>query len=368
MTRPRVVVLRGHSANPWELRPWELLADRYDVVVAVTRSNRYRLEGLGLPAVRARALRDRLPPGRVGDLAALAAGDRYLGLEDTLRGAAVVHTAELGVWWAGQPAALKERLGFRLVSTVWETIPFRDTYRRFRGRADRRRALEAVDLFLPATERARRCLLVEGAPADRIAVTPPGVAVERFALPADPAASHLVVSPGRLVWEKGHFDVLRALTQLPPEARVLLVGSGPERERLLRYAADLGVADRVEIRAVPYAEMPEVFASASAVVLASLPIPMWEEQFGMVLAEAMAAGVPIVASSSGAIPEVLDGSGAALFAPGDWIELARLLAAGALAGPPGARVAYPAELVRRYSAEAAAERLDAAYRRVLAPD
>jgi glycosyltransferase involved in cell wall biosynthesis len=101
-------------------------------------------------------------------------------------------------------------------------------------------------------------------------------------------------------------------------------------------------------------------------VLASLPVPLWEEQFGMVLAEAMAAGAPIVASASGAIPEVLEGSGAQLFRPGDWLGLARLLASGPLAGPPGARATYPEELVRRYSTAAAAERLAAAYDRVLA--
>ena len=101
---------------------------------------------------------------------------------------------------------------------------------------------------------------------------------------------HLVVSPGRLVWEKGHYDVIRALARCGGDARLLIVGSGPERSRLLRYAADLGLADRVEIRSVPYDEMPSVFARASCVVLASLPTPTWEEQFGLVLAEALAAG------------------------------------------------------------------------------
>lgn len=360
-----MVLLRGHSANPWELRPWELLAERYDVTVAVTGSNRYRLDGLALPVLRVGAVRDRLPWGRAGDLAALAVGDRYLGLEEALRGADVVHTAELGVWWAGQPAALKARLGFRLVSTVWETIPFCETYRRFRGRADRQRALAGVDLFLAATERARRCLHVEGVDDPRIEVAPPGIDAARFALPRRPAGSHVIVSPGRLVWEKGHYDVLRALTLLPAGASALLVGAGPERDRLLRYAAELGVGARVAIGAVPYEEMPAVFAQASAVVLASLPLPMWEEQFGMVLAEAMAAGVPIVASTSGAIPEVLAGSGASLCAPGDWPALARALAEGPLAAAPGVRRVYPPSLVHRYSTEAAAQRLDAAYRRVL---
>jgi glycosyltransferase involved in cell wall biosynthesis len=83
----------------------------------------------------------------------------------------------------------------------------------------------------------------------------------------------------------------------------------------------------------------------------------------MVLAEAMAAGAPILASSSGAIPEVL-GPQAQLFAPGDWPQLARLLEAGPLARPPGERVQHDPQLVHRYSLEAAADRLRAAYARV----
>ena len=144
----------------------------------------------------------------------------------------------------------------------------------------------------------------------------------------------------------------------------LLVGAGPERANLERYAAELGVGGRVDIESVPYREMPAVLARASCVVLASLPIRLWEEQFGMVLAEALAAGAPIVASSSGAIPEVLDG-GAPLFTPGDWPALAELLREGPLSRPPGTRVEHDPALVERYSTRAAAERLAAVYERVL---
>lgn len=362
MSGPRVLLLRGHNANPWDLRPWELLRDDFDVAVLVTGANRFDLEDLALERVAAASIRERLPRGRLGDLAARIPGDRYLALEEGLAGADVVHAAELGVWFSGQPARLKARLGYKLVLTVWETIPFRETFRAFRGRADRRDALAAADLYLAATARARRCLELEGAPADRIEVSYPGVDVARFAAAGRAAPrEHLVVSPGRLVWEKGHYDLLRAVAALPAPPRVLLVGAGPERARLLRYARDLGLGGHVEIRSVPYAEMPAVFAQASCVVLGSLSIPLWEEQFGMVLAEAMAAGAPVLASTSGAIPEVLAGQ-ARLFAPGDWPELARLLAEGPLARPPGERVEYD---VSRYTLEAAAARLRDAYRRVL---
>jgi glycosyltransferase involved in cell wall biosynthesis len=357
MSRPRVILLRGHSANPWDLRPWELLLDRFDVQVLATGSNAFDLSGLKLPVRHIAALRDRLPRGRAGDLGALALGDRYLGLADELRGADVVHAAEIGVPYSHGPAVLKDELGFKLVLTVWETIPFGDAYRRFRGRKQRRETLPRVDLFLAATARAKQALVMEGAPAERVEVAAPGIDTTRFRV-TDPPAEHLVLSAGRLVWEKGHQDLLRALTLLPG-VRALIVGAGPEEQRLQAHAADLGVADRVQWRtSVTYEEMPDVFASASCFVLASLSTPMWEEQFGMVLAEAAAAGLPIVAAQSGAIPEVLRGSGT-LFPPGDWQSLAAALAE-IVAAPPRRR-----RTDAIYSVEAAAERYARAYERVL---
>jgi glycosyltransferase involved in cell wall biosynthesis len=84
-----------------------------------------------------------------------------------------------------------------------------------------------------------------------------------------------------------------------------------------------------------------------------------------VLAEAMAAGLAILTTTSGAIPEVVAGAPVGLVAPGDWMGIAHGLAAGALARAPGARVAYPAEVLERYSNAAAAGRLSAAYEQVL---
>jgi glycosyltransferase involved in cell wall biosynthesis len=233
-------------------------------------------------------------------------------------------------------------------------------------------------------------LLLEGAPAERIRVCYPGVDVERFetaARPEPPPHEHVIISPGRLVWEKGHQDVIRAVAALrtglvePPPgvvARLLLIGSGPEEPRLREHAEELGVGDLVEIRSVPYGDMPALYGSASCMVLASLsaaacsrylgdlPRCFWEEQFGMVLAEAMAAGLPILASASGAIPEVA-GEAAVYFTPGDWRELAQRLADVPLARPPAHRVEHDPELTRRYSTAAAADRLASLYDELLEP-
>src|SRR5437764_14516836 len=96
--RPKVVLLRGHNVNPWDLRPWELLADRFDVVCLLTGANEFDASGLQVPVVRVRALRDRLPPGRLGRALAYAVGDRYEDLERLLMGADIVHAAELHTW------------------------------------------------------------------------------------------------------------------------------------------------------------------------------------------------------------------------------------------------------------------------------
>ena len=357
----RVVVLRGTAVNPWDLRPFEDLGPGYHVRVLEPLNNAYDAASLRLRREPIRTVGARLPA-----LATRAVGERYLGLEDALRGADIVHAAELGYWFSAQAARLRERLGFRLALTVWETLPFADAYRNVRTRRYRRATLAATDLFLATTARARDALLLEGAPAERIAIAPPGIDVERFAaarVAAPPAdGRHLVLSIGRLVWEKGHQDLLRALALLGrDDVRALIVGVGPEEKRLRGVVRDLGLEDRVELRGwVPYDELPSVYASASCLVLASLPTPFWEEQFGMVLAEAMAAHVPIVAAASGAIPEVVGGSGT-LFAPGDWVGLARTLGDGPLAGTPGGRRAPEPERLERYSSGAAAERLRAAY-------
>jgi glycosyltransferase involved in cell wall biosynthesis len=368
MSLPRIVLVRGHQANSWHLRPWSHLADRFDVVLLQTRNNWFDTEASGLARVPVRTLRGYFPRGRLGDVAVRVPGDRYLGLRDVLASADIVHSQDLVFWYSAQAAGLKRELGFKLVLTVWETLPLLDAYRNVRTRPYRRIVLRETDLFLCATERARTALLLEGAPEDRVMVAPPGVDTELFrpAAPRKRGDHHTVLSVGRLVWEKGHQDVLRALALVGrPDVRLQVIGSGPDERRLRRHAAELGLADAVKFRGdVAYAQMPELYRQASCLVLASLPTWGWEEQFGMVLVEAMSAGLPVVASSSGAIPEVVPRQ-ATCFDAGDWIGLAHALRDRILSRPPGERVVYDANVIETHSSVAAAERLAAAYDRVL---
>jgi glycosyltransferase involved in cell wall biosynthesis len=385
---PRILIVRGHLATPWELGAWRELPERFEVSYLLTGSNRFA-PPKGLRQLRVRALRDLLPPGPVGDAGAHLLGDRYFSAEQAFAQADVVHAEELSFWFAAEAAKRKRRHGFKLVQTAWETLPLLIAFRNRNARRYREQVLADTDLFLPATERAALALQLEGVAPERMTVCPPGIDTDRFARsPRVQPAHHTVVSPGRLVWEKGHQDVLRALALLhrgivrtpageTVRPRLLVIGSGPEESRLRAYAADLGLGDAFEIRAVPYEQMPGVFADASAMVLASqaaamaalhpfdIPRAFWEEQFGLVLAEAMAAGLAIVTTTSGAIPEVVRGAPVRLVAPGDWPAIARALAAGPLSQAPGARVSYPSETLERYSTAAAARQLTDVYDRLL---
>jgi glycosyltransferase involved in cell wall biosynthesis len=380
----RVLIVRGHLVTPWELRPWMELPERFEVRTLLTGSNRYA-PPVELAYEKVGSLRDLLPKGSFGELATRLVADRYRSADEAFAWADIVHAEELGFWFAADAARRRPAARFRLVQTVWETLPMLAAYRNRLARGFRDSVLAHTDLFLATTERAALALRLEGVEPERVRVSPPGIDTARFAVvPLPTSIEHLLVSPGRLVWEKGHQDVLRALALLHrglvtgpagdiARPHLAIVGVGPEQARLRAHANELGIGHAVTIAGVPYEEMPATFARASALVLMTqatagaalhpfgIPRAFWEEQFGMVYAEAMATGLDIVTTTSGAVAEVLAGTPATLVAPGDWVGLARELANGPLSRPPGQRISYPIELVQRYSTSAAAKRLADAY-------
>jgi glycosyltransferase involved in cell wall biosynthesis len=167
---------------------------------------------------------------------------------------------------------------------------------------------------------------------------------------------------GRLVFEKGVDVFLDALATVPG-ANGLIVGDGPARAELRRRAEGLGLANRVRFAgAVSPVEAAAVIGALDALVLPSRTMPNWSEQFGRVLVEAMAAGTPLVASASGAIPEVVGDAGI-LIPEGRADELARgllRLRDTAVAAEFAARGRRRA--TERYSSHAAALELDRALR------
>jgi len=154
-----------------------------------------------------------------------------------------------------------------------------------------------------------------GAEPHRTVVVPCGVDLGLFA-PEGPAAPrppgrHRLLVVSRLVERKGIGDAVTALPRLP-DAELLVAGGpdareldgDPEARRLLALAEELDVADRVQLLGrVAQADLPALLRSADVVVC----VP-WYEPFGMAPLEAMACGVPVVASAVGGLVDtVVDG-------------------------------------------------------------
>lgn len=148
------------------------------------------------------------------------------------------------------------------------------------------------------------------------AIIPLGAAKDLFGLPirnTDRNSPMNVGYIGRLVPEKGLEDLLQASAKIT--TAVHIAGGGPWRADLESLASRLGV------KAIWYGHLGseaihELFMTMDVLVLPSRTTPTWKEQFGRVLVEAMAAGVPVIGSDSGEIPNVIGDTGL-VFPEGD---------------------------------------------------
>ena len=150
-----------------------------------------------------------------------------------------------------------------------------------------------------------------------------------FFRPVDPALPSRgrarIVVPRRLFPKNGVEFLVRALPHIVGETDVeaVLIGDGPERERLEALARELGVGERVTFLGKrPHAEMPGLLCSGTLAVIPSLM-----EATSVAALEAMACGVPVAASEVGGLPEIVDDSVGGLFRAGDERDLARTVTA-----------------------------------------
>jgi glycosyltransferase involved in cell wall biosynthesis len=163
---------------------------------------------------------------------------------------------------------------------------------------------------------------------------PPSGAAFRAELGIGPEVP-LIGAVGRLVPDKGQADVLRALALLlerHPGVTAVFVGSGPDRTRLLAMAEDMGLAGAARFFR-SRTDVPAITAALDVAVLASTGC----DASSTVVKEALAAGVPVVATDVGGIREIVeDGATGRIVPPGDPKRLAAAIAA-TLADREGSR-------------------------------
>jgi len=228
----------------------------------------------------------------------------------------------------------------------------RDTSPPERERIERDILARAARIVATCTDEAFE-LMRMGEPRRKPAVVPCGVDLRQFRPdgPAEPrpAGRRRLAVIGRLVERKGVGNAITALAELPDTD--LVVAGGPARraldddreaQRLRALAQELGVADRVELRGrVRHDALPALLRSVDAVVC----VP-WYEPFGIVPLEAMACGVPVVASAvGGMVDTVVDGVTGVHVAPRDPERLAATL--GPLLDDEATRASLGAAGVRR---------------------
>lgn len=159
-------------------------------------------------------------------------------------------------------------------------------------------------------------------------ILPPSVNLERFAYrePRYGGGLYTVGYAGRLTNEKGIDTLLWALSELDDDVRLRIAGDGPARNRLELLAKELGVHHRVGfLGPISHEELAMFYHDIDVLVLPSKTTKSWQEQFGRVLIEAMACGVPVIGSDSGAIPEVI-GTAGLIFPEGNSILLSEKIA------------------------------------------
>ena len=310
---PRVAILRGPNLNLWEMQNYEPLTKSFDITSYTTTQSSFDISHINLPVVK-------LPPHPQNPA-------YMMGLEAELLDKDIIYTADITCIFTYQAAMMKQKFGKKIIALEWENIPFayeEDDQMREMKRFNR----QMVDHFVAVTERAKDALILEGVPEEKITVIPMGIDIYRFSPDQEAGrrlrrelaideAEKVILFTGRMVWEKGIYDLIYAAKLVVlngnlknNQVRFVIVGKGPELEGVKNRVRELGVEGLFTfMESYPYHRIHEIYNMADIFVLPSIATRTWKEQFGMVLIEAMACGLPVISAYSGSIQEVVGDAG-----------------------------------------------------------
>jgi glycosyltransferase involved in cell wall biosynthesis len=239
----------------------------------------------------------------------VAAPIEYEGLEPTVKSADGIVTVEIFSFLSKQALKLARKGGKKAIPIVWETIPTHPFYKFPPFRSIAKDVGREASGFVAASERARDHLVQLGVDESKIRTIYPGVSIHTF----KPALERkerpfTILFVGILSAHKGFPEIVRAFREIRKTKRVELavVGRGP-LENMLDSASDDSVR---MLSGLEQDELAKLYAESDVFVtlpktVTHLGMKTWEEQFGFAAVEAMAAGLPLVVSGCGSLPEVV---------------------------------------------------------------
>ncbi|HVZ10822.1 MAG TPA: glycosyltransferase family 4 protein [Candidatus Paceibacterota bacterium] len=192
-----------------------------------------------------------------------------------------------------QPVILNIQEGKNLHTQPWLT------------RLARRLILQSVDYFTVISMYLKRALLVRGIAENRIALIPNGVDMERFGSLSVHPRQHSIITVSRLVGKNAVADIIEAVAVLKRKQKIhaslTVIGDGELKPVLLKQGRNLGLEGQIQwLGTMSHNELPKYLAEAAVFVR-----PSETEGLGTAFLEAMAAGVPIIGTPVGGIPDFL---------------------------------------------------------------
>ena len=232
-------------------------------------------------------------------------------LEKHLQDVDVIYTAGTYTSMGVQCARIAKKFHKPLVIFEWETLPHHLTSFLPPYALWTRNVAATADLFITMTDRAKNYLSSLGVPEEKQVTVYPSVDISLFqGFKQHDDKKCRILFVGRLTREKGLHELLSAFKRVHtqfPHTELVICGRGEMEKDVRQLAQNTPIVYKGFL---DNRDLPSIFRSVNLFCLPSRnrtlgPVTIWEEQFGFVFVEAMAAGLPIVTTDNGAIPEVV---------------------------------------------------------------
>lgn len=327
----KIALIRGKFLTRYDMEPFELLTSKYDITAFASKTP--FSDSFNFPTIKLWSPMD-LPdfPYKMQTLNRLFIDAHFLlGLGEKLRGFDIVHTSETYFHYTNQALNAKKK-GYvnKVVINVLENIAFNNEG--IWGRKNfKKRAINEADYFIAGSNKSKAALLAEGVPEHKISVVGLGINTKIFYPRKIKNSSRNIniLFAGRIEEYKGVFDTVKAFETVFKDfprynLTLTIVGRGSKEKKLKELILRLGLDAKIIYKNASYEGMAEEYQNADIFLGPSKEDRYWQEQFGMVFAESLASGLPVITTDTGSIKETV-GDAAIVVKPGSISEISAAL-------------------------------------------